>query len=257
MRQASAEAIRTGNPFGFAGFPLVPYSNRIAQAHFTWDGEAVQLARNFPPEDHSLHGVGWQRGWTMTAQAEDRATLSLIHAPDADWPWSFEATQRFVLTEHGLSVSLAVTNCADRAVPLAAGYHPYFDLEGARLRFVATSVWLASADLLPTEASRPEGQLNFDMDAPVAGRTIDNCYVGVDGSATIAWDDRPMALEIRVSPPAPAVVVYVPQHGDAFCFEPVPHINNALNLPGEQPAMPVLSPGAKMETSVHFQAFCK
>jgi aldose 1-epimerase len=40
-----------------------------------------------------------------------------------------------------------------------------------------------------------------------------------------------------------AAVVYERKGGNAFCFEPVPHINNALNRPGDLPAMPKVQPG--------------
>ncbi|PTS73885.1 hypothetical protein DBR17_17665, partial [Sphingomonas sp. HMWF008] len=227
------------------------------QARFAWDGDVIQLAPNFPPEPHALHGVGWHRAWTATAQAADSAMLRLVHTPDEDWPWPFEAVQRVVLSDDGLSVTFAVTNRAANAVPLAFGQHPYFDLAGARLRFAAKTVWLAGPDLLPTQAVPPVGTYDFDRDAPVAGRVIDNCYAGVAGPATIEWEDRPLRLEIRTAPPMPAAVIYVPTKGDAFCFEPVPHINNALNLPGELPAMPVLAAGATVEASLHFQVFVK
>lgn len=257
LRRASPEAITAGDPLALASFPLVPYSNRIGHARFEWNGETIHLAHNHPPEPHALHGVGWHRVWTVTAQAADTATLRLVHTPDGNWPWPFEAVQHVALSEHGLEVTLIVTNHAALAVPLAFGHHPYFDLAGASLRFAAKRVWLTGCDQLPTQAVAPIGKFDFDRDTHVPGRVIDNCYAGVDGAATIEWIDRPLRLEIRTSPSMPAAVVYVPQDGDAFCFEPVPHINNALNLPSERPAMPVLAPGATMETSLHFQVFDK
>src|SRR5579885_2221445 len=60
MRRASGFSIHTNDPFGMASFPLVPYSNRIGGGRFEWDGKARSLARNFPPEPHSIHGVGFE-----------------------------------------------------------------------------------------------------------------------------------------------------------------------------------------------------
>jgi galactose mutarotase-like enzyme len=39
LRTASAEAIAAHDPLGMASFPLVPYSNRIADARFGWAGQ--------------------------------------------------------------------------------------------------------------------------------------------------------------------------------------------------------------------------
>src|SRR5579863_307743 len=53
FRAANAASIAARDVFGMASFPLVPYSNRIAQGKFEWNGHLFTLARNFPPEPHS------------------------------------------------------------------------------------------------------------------------------------------------------------------------------------------------------------
>src|SRR5258708_3581235 len=58
LRTASAASLAAADPLGMASFPLVPYSNRIANASFMWEGSAVTLRRNFLPEVHAIHGVG-------------------------------------------------------------------------------------------------------------------------------------------------------------------------------------------------------
>jgi aldose 1-epimerase len=52
----------------------------------------------------------------------------------------------------------------------------------------------------------------------------------------------------------PSAVVYIRNGADGFCFEPVPHLNNALNLPDWEPAMPIVGPGEKFSASVRFRA---
>ena len=74
---------------------------------------------------------------------------------------------------------------------------------------------------------------------------------GVSGPVQISWVGRPLRLEIGSN--LPAAVVYVPKGGDSFCFEPVPHINNALNLPGHAPAMPIIAPGERFEAEIDFK----
>ena len=254
LRAASAEAMAAGTMLGLASFPLVPYSNRIGHAEFFRDGQAIRLTPNFAPEPHAIHGVGWRRRWTVTAQSEDSATLTLVHAGDGDWPWPFEASQRVTVSAHGLTLALGVRNLATEAVPLAIGHHPYFDAADATMAFRADAVWMAGPDALPTTPLVPDGQFDFGTPAPVQGRDIDHCYAGVAGPARIGWSGRPLALEIASTPQLEAAVVYVPPGGDAFCFEPVPHINNALNLPGHAPAMPVIAPGDAFETTITLTA---
>src|SRR5450432_2223592 len=110
LRTASAASIAARDPFGMASFPLVPYSNRIGNATFEWDGKIIELTPNFPPEPHAIHGVGFERSWTCTARTADSALLTLIHQPDAGWPWPFEARQRITIADRELTLDLTAVN---------------------------------------------------------------------------------------------------------------------------------------------------
>ncbi len=48
-----------------AGYPLVPFSNRVRDGRFTFRGKAVELAPNLPGHRHPLHGQGWRTAWTV------------------------------------------------------------------------------------------------------------------------------------------------------------------------------------------------
>jgi aldose 1-epimerase len=207
---------------------------------------------NFAPEPHAIHGVGWKRPWAIAEVAHTHCVLALHHQADTCWPWSFEATQSFKLKDGKLEMKLSATNLAEEPVPLAFGHHPYFDQEGASLSFNAATVFLSGDDALPTEAIPPADQFNFSDANAVEGRAIDHCFAGWDGKASISWADRPHALAITTD--MAAAVVYVPMGGAAFCFEPVPHINNALNRPGEAPSMPILQPGESLSWTIVFTA---
>ena len=248
-------ATTSANPLDMASFPLVPYSNRIGGATFEWAGSQIKLARNFLPERHAIHGVGWARAWAVESQTSHRVSLTLTHPGDEDWPWPFEARQNISVNARELLLNLSATNLANQAVPLAFGHHPYFDQVGASLRFNAAHVWMADDDNLPSTVKEVSGQLDFSATAGVEGRAIDYCYTGVSGDAHIEWTDRPLALDVIST--LPAAVVYIPLGGAAFCFEPVPHINNALNLSGGEPAMATIEPGCAFETSILFRVVPK
>jgi aldose 1-epimerase len=257
LHPASAATVAAGDLLGMASFPLVPFSNRIADGQFAWAGQPVELAKNFAPELHAIHGVGWQRTWAISEQQDSAVTLTLSHTDDSYWPWPFAAEQRISVDQHRLTLALSVRNLADHAAPLAFGHHPYFDAAGATLRFAADLVWVTGNDGLPSTPLPPDFRFDFRNGAPVEGRDIDHCYAGVSGPAWISWADRPLALEVSSSPQLEAAVVYVPKDGDAFCFEPVPHINNALNLPGHAPAMPIIAASGTFETVITMTAIAK
>ena len=239
LRPADEAAIASGDPTRLSGFPLVPYSNRIADARFVWHGRNVELVANRGDEPHGLHGVGWQRPWQILEQSNTSVVMRLDHPDDGFWPWPLRAEQRISLGACALTIDLRATNLANEPVPLAIGHHPYFPRVEARVTLQADAVWLADARNLPAVAAIPDAQFDLSDGPAVSGREIDNCYSGVRWPMRIDWPDR--ALNITASANLPCAVVYANAAADALCIEPVAHLSNALNLP--HAAMPVIAPG--------------
>ena len=254
LRPASAAGIEARDPYATAGFPLVPFSNRIADGRFEWNGKPVGLAPNFAPEPHAIHGVGFERPWSVQTQTANAVLLSLRHRPDAAWPWAFEARQRITVGDDSLTLDLSAVNLESHAVPLAFGHHPYLPRAGARLTFHAQNVWLMGDDGLPIERVEPSGKFDFSKGAPVERDDIDHCYCGWSRAAYITWPDQAQALEITASPELSCAVVYSWAERDEFCFEPVAHMNDALNRQEAEAAMPVVAPGESFSASIRFRA---
>lgn len=240
-------------PLEMASFPLVPYSNRIGFGQFAWGGNMIRLKANFPPEPHAIHGTGWTAPWDVASVTDRNVVLCHNHQPDAHWPWPFDAEQHISVLDDMLTVETVARNLSDQAVPLAFGHHPYFNSDGATLLFRADTVWHAGEDGLPSHSQTVEGEFDFDKDGKVEGRALDNGFAGWDGKAQISWAHRPLRLDIEAN--MEAAIVYIPAGTDYFCFEPVPHIINALNLPGHHPQMPLVAPGASFESYIRFKVF--
>jgi aldose 1-epimerase len=254
LRSASAASIAAQDPFGMASFPLVPYSNRIGDGAFEWDGGRFALARNFFPEPHAIHGVGFERPWQVCARTTDSATLLLNYRPCVAWPFAFEARQRITLGDRLLTIEMSARNLAERAVPLAFGHHPYFPRGGACLKFRAQDVWLNGDDGLPSLRVKPFGKFDYADGMPITRGDIDHCFTGWDGIAEIFWPDRHVGLQIEATGSLPCAVVCIRSDLDAFCFEPVPHINDALNRKDSGHAMPVIAPGQSFTATIRFRA---
>lgn len=237
-----------------ASFPLVPFSNRIGDARFGWDGEVHELEANWDGEDHAIHGVGMDMPWSVEIAEPDTVALLLEYEGDGNWPFAFEAEQRFTVAEDVLTIELWVTNVEEKPVPVAFGHHPYFDAAGAVLRFAASDVWKNDEDGLPAEAMAPKGDFDFTSGGKVEGRTVDNGYAGWNGRATILWAGRELALDIEASAELPVAIVYCPEDGGYFCFEPVPHMTDAINRKRCVAPMPVIEPGETFEAVIRMTA---
>jgi aldose 1-epimerase len=254
LRPASAASIAAEDPFGMGGFPLVPYSNRIGNGSFEWEGRRHSLTLNFQPEPHAIHGVGFERPWQVRSSAAGSATLTLRHHPGASWPFAFEAEQCITLAERTLTIEMSAHNLEARPVPLGFGYHPYFPRDGARLEFRAESVWLLGDDGLPSLRVKPFGKFDYSRSTSVARGDIDHCFTGWDGGAEISWPGRQLGLRIEASHSLRCAVVCIRSDLDGFCFEPVPHLNDALNRPDRTHAMPVIAPGGRFDATIRLTA---
>lgn len=231
-------------------FPLVPYSNRIRDARFSFDGRDYRLARNFGGSPHSIHGHGWQTPWQVTQQERDSLTLTYEHDGD-DWPSAYRAEQRFSLTEGALCVEVAVTNTGGRAMPAGLGLHPYFPRTPRCLLTAAVEgMWKTDAEVMPS------GLIKADLSGglPPEETALDNCFTGFAGRAVIDWPERHASLLLEADPALAFLVVFTPPGENFFCVEPVSHSTDAVNLAAERDdtGLKVLQAGERFAAAVRF-----
>ncbi len=236
----SREAAELESSRAAASFPLVPYSGRLGYRRFRWLGRDHTTQPNFEASPHSLHGLAWQRPWSVLSASGDSAVLSLDHEGDADWPFAFAAQQRFELSPEGLELHLTVTNRAAHAQPIGLGWHPYFPKRPrSRLHVESRERWETDATGLPTRRVPHSG-----IDADVSHLEFDHCFEGWTGAARI----RDEFLSLRLTSSLRYLVVFTPPLREYFCVEPVSHVANAIHM--SDPAahgLMTLAPGASTE----------
>ncbi len=243
-----------GDPREVACFPLVPFCNRIRGGAFRFRGETVRLAPNMPPDPSPLHGQGWLSSWELQDLADNEAAMRFTH-PAGEWPWDYEAEQRFSLDWAGLTVALSCRNLSDRAMPCGLGLHPYYPCAAnTRLDTEVESVWTADEQILPVAREPARGI--YDLRARlVCGQGLDNGFDGWSGSAMIEWPGEEAGLRLS-SPDCRFFQLYSPASGGVFVAEPVQHANAAPNEPEEDWArlgIEVLQPGEQRQMSARFE----
>ena len=203
-------------------YPLVPYSNRLGYRRFRWLGRDHTTQPNFDDSPHSVHGVAWQRPWTVVEQGEHAAEIAYAHAGDDHWPFAFEVRQRFELEPGALTLRLAFTNRAAQPQPVGLGWHPYFPKRPrSRLHVEASDRWESDATGLPTRKLPQPG-----IDGDVAPMEFDHCFEGWRGAARL----RDEKLSLKLTSSLPYLVVFTPRTRDYFCVEPVSHVSNAIHM---------------------------
>jgi aldose 1-epimerase len=226
-----------------ACYPLVPFSNRVANRRFTFAGQTHELPALLG--DWAIHGAGWQLPWTPEGN-----TLNLSYPGGTLWPFAFDAEQIFDLRNNGLSVTMRVTNRHTAPAPAAIGLHPFFPRDAAtRVQLETATVWQNDANKIPTTEIPTPDIWNFATERELADVDIDHCFAGWNGHAAIAWPQQRLRLTITATEPFRHLVFYVPW-GRAFtAIEPVANMNDGLNhMDGvTDHGMHILAPGETLE----------
>lgn len=255
MRPATDAYWQGFEPREAGSFPLVPYSNRIAEGRFTYGGRDYSLPINMPPEPHAIHGDGWQSSWTIEEQNEAAVVLRY---EAVDTPICHRSRQIFSLDDDGLTARLELENTGPAPLPFGIGHHPYFPRsEGLTLETAASGVWLPDDRKIPNKKVAIPEDWDFSKPKRLAALDLDNCFTGFGGKAEMHWPESGLSLSIAADPIFGHLVVFVPPGEDFVCVEPVSNVTNGIHqlIAGRRDTgLQVLQPGAMIEGSMRFSA---
>ena len=259
LRETPLAALAAGDVRAAACYPLVPYSNRIRDARLRHGGRTFVLARNFGARPHAIHGVGWQRAWSVIETSTRHAQIALAHEANGDdaaaWPWPFRATQTFRLSDDTdapraarLVVTLTLVNTGREPFPFGLGWHPFFVRDAAtRIAFRARRVWHNDATQLPQRLLAIPRAWHFARPREIGEVALDNVFVGWNGIASIHQPTTATRTTLDADSACSRLVVYAPARAPFVALEPVTHDTDAFNRAADDAANTgtrILPPGA-------------
>jgi aldose 1-epimerase len=256
MRPLSESAQRNWDPTGAALFPMLPYTNRIGNNRFDFEGRTYLFEPNCPGQRFNLHGTGWLARWTVACASPASAELTLDHVAPTE-PYSYSAFERFVLTEQWLAITLGITNRGQHAMPFGFGLHPSWNREpGMTLRFRSMYFWVESPQHIATHRISTPIELDFSAARPLPDTWRNNCYSEWDGAAEISFPCAGLAVRIEAERIFRHLMLYCDPDKSDFCLEPQTHAAGALNrigIEGTQGSdLFVLQPGECVKGAVSF-----
>ena len=245
--------------YKLASFPMVPWSNRIGLGGFEQAKVFHKIVPNREGEAYPIHGDGWLQPWVLTQPSDDTVIMTLESDQFQGNPYKYRAVQQFVLHKDGMEQTLSVTHMGNESLPYGLGQHPWFlRSKTTRLHASVKGVWLSGTDPMPTKhtGNFPKSwDLNQGID--VNGTLVDNGFTGLVGDACIHHPDKNLKITMRL----PEVLggksqdgfclLYRPEHGSAFCFEPITHPIDAFHLPG-RPGLVDLNCGETLTLKVNW-----
>jgi aldose 1-epimerase len=223
-------------------FLMAPWAGRLADGRYrAEDGRRVQVPRTHGR--HAIHGLLWNRAWTVAEASPDRAVLTCDLPPEL-WPPGCSVRHEMRLMGSRLELVATVTAgspAADGsddspAMPIALGWHPWFRRDAGRPGTADVALRVDAAEVLRTDRLIPTGET-----APVGGRTdlrlgprlgrrrLDHAYVAARSPALLRWPDLELAIEWAPTPAT--VVVHTP--ASSVCVEPQTAWPNAPALEGD------------------------
>lgn len=235
MRHTSLEAAQAGNVSKMASFTLAPYSNRLLNARFTFNGREYQLQPN-TPEGHVQHGDVRRRPWQLARADETSATLNFDSRSfvDFNFPFPFTAQIQYTLEGATFRTHFQIQNVGAEALPAGFGFHPYFPRtlnapdEAVEIQVQAAGIYPA---LIPTSAAMPvPPEIDFPELRPLGSTVMNDCRAGWDGRALIRWPRAGVTLTLEATEPLRHLVLYSPEGEDFFAMEPVSNATNGFNL---------------------------
>jgi aldose 1-epimerase len=234
---------------GLNGIPfLAPWGNRMGGGGFTANGKRFTFnvaggelrtdANGLP-----IHGMlSASPLWEIVGSGghEDSAyvtcRLAFWKHPElmANWPFAHEYEMTYRLADGALEVAVVIRNLCAEAMPVAIGFHPYFELPGARREDAVVSAPVrkhveADGQLLAT------GEFT-DADLPASvslgARKFDDGFTDLSGRVfSVEGDGK--RIEVEFGPKYPVAIIYAPSGHNYICFEPMAAVTNGVNLAAE------------------------
>ncbi len=240
-----------------ANFPLLPWSNRLTGGGFHLDGRFHAVGPNRPDAAVPMHGTGWMHAWEVLQQDAHSIVFGVEARHPLGYPWHFEARQTYRIDGACMSMRLEVTHLGEARLPYGLGFHPYIlrppreaDL---RLRFGASGFWECAERGLPSRHRHGlPAEWDFRELRPLGQGLIDHLFTGCDAQMRMERRDLDLAIDWLTTEPEllDMAILYRPEHGEWFCYEPVTHLTDAFNRRG-MPGLRLLEKGQSMALEVH------
>lgn len=115
----------------YRGVILTPFPNRVRGGEYEYEGVQQKLSINMPSEGHAIHGIMYNKAFTVDDSPESIGTLTLEHNYDGSsegYPFKCLVKYLFSLTDKGFACTTTITNLSTVRLPLGVGWHPYYTL---------------------------------------------------------------------------------------------------------------------------------
>ncbi len=228
-----------GNPF------LGPWANRLDHEGFFFGEHHYKLNPdiknyNLDGNKQPIHGLlVYSHLWKVidaTATESDAHVTSQLEFwkyPElmAQFPFAHTLEMTYRLKNGALEVSTTIRNLGASPMPVAIGFHPYFQVTDAprdewQVSIPAKDQVVLSPTLVPTGERKPSP---YGSPFSLKGVQLDDVFTNLTGRE-FSVQGKSEKITVEFGPKYPVGVVYAPAGRGFICFEPMTGVTNAINL---------------------------
>ena len=252
FRKAEEPLTKSSNA---SSFVLIPYSNRLRDGRFMFDGTDYQLQG---AEKHAIHGDVRDRPLQVLDYTDEKIVLEFNSNDfkDVNFPFPFSAKIIYTLERLSFYSRIEITNVGNKAMPAGCGFHPYFNrrLQGStsvvELQLNVSGVYPGDTPLPIGPAVPIQPDQDFNVQRPL-DVVLDHCFAGWNRQAVIDWPGSGIKARVQADPGMEHVILYSPKGESFFALEPVTNANDGFNLLAQGDrncGVVVLQPGEALNT---------
>jgi aldose 1-epimerase len=261
---------------GFGGVPfLAPWANRIDGLSYWADGKQYRLNPDLgnlslDPNHLPIHGLlAFSALWEIKDAGADgqsahvTSRLEFWRHPElmAQFPFAHAIEMTYRLKDGAIEVETAIQNLGAETMPVAIGFHPYFQLDDSP-RDEWTAHVAAREHLILDDKLTPTGErrkMDLADPFPLKNNKLDDGFTDLvrpNGTADFWVRGKNQQITVSYGPKYTVAIAYAPPGRSFICFEPMAAVTNAFNLAhaGKFDGLQTVAPGAEWRETFKIHA---
>lgn len=220
------------------GIPILfPISGQLENGEYEWNGTVYQMKN---------HGVARNQPWevisTETDSSQASMTLRLKSNEETrkEFPFDFEVVFIYTITQEGLTIDQVYKNISGEAMPIYAGFHPYFKTASKNLTYQTDAKTYLDYNDMETKSVQDSLDLTKKKESLVL---LDAAQKEI----SFELPDRQLSITMTYGEEFKYIVLWTEQDQEFVCVEPWMAKTDELNQKEE---LVTVGPGETLHTTL-------
>ncbi len=244
----------------FTNAKMCPYVGRVDRGKYVFNGNEYQLPINYPEEGNSSHGLLFDKPFKVVEMKNDEDLAEIVleyeyRKENEGYPFDFNISIVHRIEKgKGYACVTLIENLSETEIPVADGWHPYFDLnekiDNLKLQLESDEIILTDENRMPASRRKYDA---FRAMKKLSKTFFDNCFTLLpeNGFVNTFLINEKEDLHLKIWQESGKskynyLVIYTPPDRKTIAIEPMTSNVNAFNN-GE--GLIVLQPGQSFEAT--------